>query len=282
MGVATNHPDLRGQVLPGVNLYRPGTPQGDIYGHGTQVAGVIAALAGNGEGIVGVAPRSKILPIQIGEGRAINGNLAPAAIDWASSHGADVINMSFGGSPLVGEAVYQTFGLGAAIQAAVDRAWARGVVVVAAAGNGKYPLCSPPASLKNVLCVGAVDEQRTPAFYSQSDALGRSTYLVAPGGSANETPGRRGIWTTTVVTNGDTTISVGGSGQKPQPYVQTYGTSFAAPFVSGVAALLAARGYSNKEIVRRLLSTATDLGQPGHDPLYGHGEVDAARALRGR
>lgn len=270
LGVDGTHPDLRGQVLPGLDLVRRGNGWEDMDGHGTGVAGVIAAARGNGRGIVGVAPGARILPVKVGE-VIPDGNLIGPAIRWAADRGARVINLSIGTQP--GLDVIQPV-LDQDIQDAFEYAWAKGVVIVVAAGNNSEPVCSSPASLRRVLCVGAVDKRQLKPAFSSFDAAMTKDYLVAPGGSDNPmaTEGfEEHIWTTSVPGTG-TIVN-------QEYWAQERGTSFAAPFVAGVAALLAQRGLTNVQIVQRILSTTTDLGVPGRDPVYGYGEVDAARAL---
>lgn len=260
-GIDGTHPDMRGRVLPGIDLFEhhrdAWATSGDA--HGTGVASIIAAGLGNG-GMVGVAPGVTILPIRNGNDGSVDNTVTPAAIDYAVAHHAAVINLSQGlVAPI--EPAAETAGLMDAIQAAVDRAWARGVVVVAAAGNNSAPWCSDPAALRHVICVGGVDDSRQHDYYSHVDAASRATLVVAPT-SAN-LPQHPGV---IVATPG------GGYGTES-------GTSFAAPVVSGVAALLAARGLRGAALVSRLLSTCDDLGLTGRDAIYGYGEVDAARAL---
>ena len=278
-GVDGTHPDLRGKVLPGLDLvHRTKNAWADLDGHGTGVAGVIAAARGNGVGIVGVAPDARILPVKYGDYQP-NGNLTAQAVRWAADRRASVIVISEATLPGV-DAVRPV--LQVDVQQAIDYAWAKGAVIVVAAGNNSEPICSAPASLRRVLCVGAVDKRQLKPAFSSFDAAMTSDYLVAPGGSDSpigfDVPAMTGgvgndeqIWTAAVPGTG-TVVN--------QDYwTQVRGTSFASPFVAGVAALLFQRGLTNVQIVARLKATATDLGTPGRDPVYGYGEVDAARAV---
>lgn len=271
-GVDGNHPDLRGKVLPGVDLVHH-TKNGwsDAISHGTGVAGVIAATRNNGLGIVGVAPDAQILPVKYFD-TAPSGNDTPAAIRWAADHGAAVILVSEETIPAIDLLPDPVLDVGA--QAAVDYAWAKGAVIVVAAGNNSEPVCSEPASLKHVLCVGAVDKTAKKPAFSSFDAGTTTDYLMAPGGSDNPvaTEGfEDNIWTTQVPGTGTTPTS--------DYWVQMRGTSFAAPHVAGVAAMLVQLGLNNRQVVARLEATATDLGPAGRDALYGFGEVNAARAV---
>lgn len=275
-GVDERHPDLRGKVLRGFNV-APGqaTSLEGTAGHGTGVAGVIAANRGNGQGIVGVAPDARILPVKIGNDLGDLNYLAPA-ITYAADHGAKVINLSVGAGPGTDTLLAL---LATEVQDAVDHAWAKGALLVAAAGNESEPQCTWPASLRHVLCVGAVDRRQVPPTFSNHDVGMQSDYLVAPGGSDSPYGGNppggvladENIWTTVVPGTG-TFVSA-------EYWAQERGTSFSAPYVSGVAAMLFQRGLTNAQVRDRLLATATDLGAPGRDPVFGYGEVDAARAV---
>lgn len=279
-GTDANHPDLRGAVLPGRDMLtgRPG--QKDGCGHGTEVAGVIAARRGNGRGIVGIAPSARILPLKVGDCVDVDGTAVVAAIRYAVAQGVKVINLSHATIPLTGQAS-AAVGLQDALQAAVDEAWSRGVLVVASAGNLAVPLCTYPGLARRALCVGAVDRAERRTYYSEGSSVGTDGFLVAPGGGPTLTPDD-GIWTTTVSAPADSgDVSTG----EPPPfpgYAEVQGTSYAAPYVSGVAALLFSRGLSVQEVRTRLLSTARDLGAPGSDVVYGAGLIDAPAALAGR
>ncbi|MDT7570044.1 MAG: hypothetical protein QOE05_218 [Actinomycetota bacterium] len=275
-GVDFTHPDLRGALLPGKDFSDSGTVTDDC-GHGTEVAGIIGARRGNGRGIAGVAPQVKLLPLKDGADCTVNMDAMVAAIRYATAAHARVINISQGTIPGWGDALF-TLLQKQEMQAAVDEAWRRGTLVVAAAGNDSLPVCANPAALAHVICVGAVTIDRSRAYYSQGDATGTADYLVAPGGQ-DDAMVHGGIWTTSAAIGAGTSIGLGGS-DTSSGYIEVNGTSMAAPFVSGIAALLFSRGYSIDEVRRRLLTTATDLGTPGRDPLYGYGEVDAAAALR--
>jgi thermitase len=256
-GIDAAHPDLAGRVLPGWDFVDGDSTPQDGNGHGTHVSGIIAADAGNGVGVDSVAPGASILPVRVldNSGSGSDADVAQG-IDWATDHGADVINLSLGGS-------LPTSGLGLAddMTAAVQRAVDHGVVVVAAAGNDGLPFCENNSLSGKVLCVGAVDKRENRSFYS---SFGFGLSLVAPGGS--DMPG----------TDEDILSTWNDGG-----YHELAGTSQATPHVSGVAALLVSLGVRGQAAVQRILATATDLGPPGPDVQFGAGLVNAQAAVAG-
>ena len=175
-GVQADHPDLAGHLRPGYDFVQnDATPQ-DGNGHGTHVSGIISAVSGNGIGVESVAPGATILPVRVldDDGGGSTDTVAKG-VDYARTHGADVINLSLGSDvPLVG-----AMG-GDAFDAAVHRALAAGIVVVAASGNNGVPVCEQPAAGDGLLCVGAVDKRKQRSFFS---SFGSGLGLVAPGGS---------------------------------------------------------------------------------------------------
>lgn len=259
-GVQADHPDLAGRVGAGHDFVdRDATPQ-DGDGHGTHVLGIVGAATGNGIGVASVAPLATLMPVRVlgDDGGGTIENVA-RGIDYAREHGADVINLSLGADvPLLGSS-------GGEFDAAVRRALAAGIVVVAAAGNSGLPVCEQPAASDGLLCVGAVDRRRQRSFFS---SFGRGLGLVAPGGFGASVTGPE---------VGEDVLST----FKGSRYVELAGTSQAAPHVSGVAALLVARGVRGQAAASRILSTATDLGAPGQDPEYGAGLVNARAAVAG-
>jgi subtilisin family serine protease len=256
-GVQADHPDLAGRLLPGYDFVdNDATPQ-DGNGHGTHVTGIVGAATGNGVGIASVAPGAKLLPVRVLDDSG-GGDSATVAkgIDYARTHGADVINLSLGSDvPLAG-----AMG-GDDMDAAIHRALAAGIVVVAAAGNNSVPVCEQPAAADGLLCVGAVDKRKQRSYFS---SFGSGLGVVAPGGSG--LPGTDEDVLSTVPTS---------------TYEEMAGTSQATPHVSGVAALLVGLGLHGQAAVKRILDTSEDLGSPGVDAEYGHGLVDAAAAVAG-
>ncbi|MDP9067926.1 MAG: S8 family serine peptidase [Actinomycetota bacterium] len=280
-GVDLSHPDLRKKLVKGMDFaVTPGCdgPQ-DEDGHGTHVAGIAAANTNNGIGIAGVAPDAKIMPVRVlglEDAAQNNGAVTEAVskgIRYAADHGAEVINMSFTIFPLVENPTSAQ-----AVSDAIKHAWKKGVVLVAAAGNDFVLPCEYPASDPMVLCVGAVDRDGMHSWYGSPLVKSEPRLtLSAPGGSlaANfDCASDEGVWSTVLP---GPEYSCGTSG-----YISWVGTSMASPHVAGVAALLAAEGLSNEEIVECLTATALNphTGQRGQfDPVYGYGEVDAAAAV---
>ncbi len=246
-GVDAHTPQLAGRVLPGADVAGSGTADDDCYGHGTFVAGIIAAAPAPGTGFTGVAPEATILPIRVTSpaDSTLTSTALANGIRRAVDAGARVINVS--ASTSVPDA-----GLAAAVQYAE----AHDVVVVASAANGAQegdPV-TYPASYPTVLAVGAVDSTGQHADFSQT---GPYLALVAPGVDV---------------------VSVGprGAGQW-----QGSGTSYAAPFVAGTAALV--RSYhpqlSAAQVRHRLEVTANHPAAALPDPALGWGTVNPQAAV---
>jgi serine protease len=279
-GVDLSHPDLKAKLVAGKDLVRAGAgltgpgcpgPQ-DEEGHGTHVAGIAAAATNNGVGVAGTAPAARIMPVRVldangeGEQTAVN-----AAIRWAADYGAKVINLSLGGDTPIAE----TLGAGAGdTQKAVAYAFSRGAVVVGAAGNESLPLCDYPAAAKDAVCVAATDSNGLPTAYSNFPASPGATVAVrAPGGLGSVLcDSDVDVWSTIWPDSMDDCGGIRG-------YETLSGTSMAAPFVSGVAALLAGRGLSASQILQCLKTHSSNDGS--YDPVYGYGIVNADAAVAG-
>jgi subtilisin family serine protease len=227
--------DLAGRVEPGVS-YVGGTAASDENGHGTLVAGIVAAAGNDGVGLAGVCWSCRILPLRVGDadGYASSDDIA-AAVDTAVSRGAAVINLSLG-----------SFLHTDRERAAVGRAVAAGVVVVAAAGNDGSSVPSFPAAYAGVVAVGAVGADGKSVEWSNH---GPWVSVEAPACGA----------------------ALGVAGDMPE----FCGTSAASPFVAGVAALLkAARpAATGADIVAAIQRSARPADGSAH------GVVDAAAAL---
>ena len=253
-GVSYVHPDLSGRVLRGYDFVNTDSDARDDNGHGTWVAGIIAANTNNGIGVAGISWSDKILPVKImnSAGTGHTSDLT-AGIIWAADQGADVINMSVGGFPYLQQ-----------VRDAIDYAWAKGAVLVGAAGNNRREELFYPASYPNVISVSAT--QADDEFTNWS-SYGSAVDVSAPG-----------AWVMTTDCGGCSPSSAGSP-----TYVGISGTSFAAPNTAGVVALIRARypSYTNAQVVDRLIRTVDDRGYLGRDNRYGHGRVNAFRAVGG-
>ena len=266
-GAFRRAPDLAAATfVPGWDFVDGDSHPNDENGHGTHVTSAIAAATNNGEGVAGVAPGVKIMPIRVLDAAGAGSDFAAAqGLRYAADHGAKVVNMSFG-SPSPSNVVAD----------AVAYARSKGVTIVAASGNGDVNgvggAVSYPAVIEGVIAVGAVRYDRTRASYSN---YGPSLDIVAPGGDVtvdqnNDTYGD-GILQETFVDGDPTAFGYG--------FLQ--GTSMAAPQVSAVAALLVSRGITSPDAVEQTLeATALDLGTPGRDDEYGHGLLQSGAAVR--
>ena len=238
-GINLNHPDLRGKIVRPVSCIGGTCTAGgnDDNGHGTHVAGIAAAVTGNGVGIAGVAPSAKLMPVKVldEEGSGDCDDIA-TGIRFAADHGARVINLSLGPELPGLLAVLLQGGCISGLEAAATYAWNKGIFVVIAAGNNGLRSVYDSAALE---VVGATGPDDQPASYSSSGAD-----VYAPGGDASSCSTSTCIFSTWT-----------GEG-----YALNQGTSMAAPHVSGIAALLFARGYSNTQIRQRLAATADNVG----------------------
>jgi subtilisin family serine protease len=241
-GVALGHEDLAGQLLAGTDIYDGDSDPSDAFGHGTLIAGIVGAAADNGLGVAGVAPGVRVLPVKItNDGGGTSYSRIASGITWAADHGADVITISSG-------ATVESELLANAVSYARDR----DVIVVAAAGNGGDTTPFYPAATSGVVSVAATTAQDT---------------LWAASG--------HGDWLT-LAAPGEAILSTYLDG-----YLQATGTSFAAPHVAAVAAMVRAvdPSLSVAEVETILSASATDLGATGWDGTFGHGRLDAAAAV---
>ncbi|MFD1083831.1 type VII secretion-associated serine protease mycosin [Micromonospora andamanensis] len=240
------HPDLRDNLLPGVDLTSQNPDQGghDRDGHGTGMAGLIAAHGRPGDmGTLGIAPAAKLLPVRFKEyGSEGTAERLARAIEYAIRQRSTVISIS------------STGGADPRLQRAIQTAAHADVVVVAAAGNRPDDLSvGYPAAYPSVIAVGGVDQDGSHAKVS---VTGPDVDVVAPAVDL-------------VSTNFDGGYRVG------------TGTSGAAAIVAGAAALVRAKFpyLPADEVVHRLTATAIDKGPPGRDDQYGYGVIDLVAAL---
>ncbi|KKU82789.1 MAG: hypothetical protein UY09_C0005G0021 [Parcubacteria group bacterium GW2011_GWA2_47_8] len=237
------------------------THPNDDEGHGTHVAGTIAQSTNNGIGVAGVAYGARIMPVKVldANGSGNYGDIVDG-IYYAVDNGANVINMSLGGTAD-----------SRALRDAVQYAYNNGVTVVAAAGNsGANSLLYPARYTDYVIAVGATRYDGQKAPYSN---YGTGLAMVAPGGDITVDQNRDGygdgILQQTLANN---TRSFG--------YYFYQGTSMASPHVAAAAALVRSVGVSDAATVRSILqSTAQDRGASGYDTTYGWGLIDAGAAV---
>lgn len=250
------------------NDSHPNDEGGDGFGHGTFVAGVIAQSTNNGLGVAGMAFSSSIMPIRV----CTTEGLCPVAyvadgIRWAVDHGADVINVSLGGSS--GSQVEQE---------AVEYAFNNGVAVIASSGNEADDAdfdgdVGYPARYNQVLAVGATRYDETRSYYSN---YGPHLDVVAPGGDVTVDQNGDGY--------GDGVLQNTFNGNVTQfSYWFAQGTSFSAPHTSALAAMLVSKGLRDEPgiIYDVIRFSARDVGQAGRDDTYGYGIIDPLHALLG-
>jgi subtilisin family serine protease len=273
-GVDTSHEDLQGKIAGSVSCLSTGgdaskcTPGGeDDDGHGTHVAGIIAAATNNGTGVAGVAPDANILSVKVlrkpcdtCEVRGSADDVA-AAIHYAVDNGAQVLNLSLGST-------IQSV-LGPAFADAIDYAWTHAVIPVVAAGND-FILASGFSSEPAVV-VDALNRSGKKATYS--NGVGSAKWAIAaPGGESDDDA--------SCVTSPNGILSTFWSpSNNTSGYACVAGTSMAAPHVAGALAILRSAGLNAQESVDRMLSTAHDIGEPGRDSTYGSGTLDIAAAV---
>jgi thermitase len=240
-GVYSEHPDI-GRIIAQRDFVEADAVADDDFGHGTHVTGIAGALTDNGKGVAGGCFECELLIAKVmgpigftTDSRIVEG------INWSVNYGADVVNLSLGGS-----------GDSSVLRTAVNHAYGQGAVVVAAAGNEGTNVPQYPAAYSRVIAVSATTtDGRLASFSNRGDWVD----LAAPG---------TGILSTS----------------KSGGYDRMSGTSMSAPLVSGLAGLLASRGMSADSIRERMQTTAKDLGPVGDDPRFGHCRIDADNAVR--
>ncbi|MGH8222652.1 MAG: S8 family serine peptidase, partial [Woeseiaceae bacterium] len=246
--------------------------------HGTHVAGIAAAVADNGTGIAGVAPAAGLLAIRVldDEGSGTFEDIA-RGIRFAADSGAGVVNLSLGALP--GTQVLTITGIIDDVVQAIEYANARGVVVVAAAGNEAVPLCDTPGFDPGVVCVTATDKRELKAWYANAPVKPDLISVAAPGGA-----GFLGLCFEDIVSTVPPGTGTDGCGYPAdKAYDEFAGTSMAAPHAAGVAALLASMGCAREQTIAVMTSTArqpfTSL-RGVWTPVYGFGIVDAEAAVQ--
>jgi subtilisin len=258
-GIDYTHPDLATNYAGGYDFVNDDANPMDDYGHGTKVAGIVAAVY-NGVGVVGVAPDVRVYALKVLDNTG-NGWWSDviAALQWVMDHGIQVTNNSYASDSATDPGTPQP----TALKAAFDSAETAGVLHVAAAGNsgnagGTGDNVTYPARFDSVIAVAATDQGNSRASFSST---GPAVELSAPGVDIYST-------------------LLGGG------YGSGSGTSFASPHVAGVAALVIAAGVTDTnangritdEVRAILVQSVDELGAAGRDTLYGWGLVNAARA----
>lgn len=254
-GIDQSHEDLRYKIVKNINFTSSKTVD-DKYGHGTHVAGSAAAATNNGLGVAGTCPNCVLYNVKVLEDNGSGSWSAIAnGIIWAANSGAKVINMSLGGSSP-----------SSTVESAVNYAWGKGVVLVAAAGNSGSDLPTYPAYYSNVIAVAATDQNDNKASFSN---YGTWVDIAAPGVSilstAPDHPNR--IW---------------GKGVK---YGTLSGTSMASPHVAGTAGLVWSTGACDNDpspntCVRSRIENGADkiLGTGNY---WSSGRLNAYNAVAG-
>jgi len=245
-GIDSPHPALAPRYKGGYNFIAHNTNPLDDNGHGTHAAGTIAATV-DGAGVKGVAPEASLYALKV-LGRDGSGSYSNiiAALDWCVRHNMRIASMSLGAPSN-----------SVALRDACAAAYKAGVLLVAAAGNsgtikaGQTTAVEYPARYGTVMAVAAVDQYNSHPSWS---SMGPQVEISAPG-------------------VGIVSDKLGGG------LITMDGTSMACPHVSGVAALLIARGIRGPAAIRNAIDqTATDLGMAGRDGAFGWGLVNASRA----
>ncbi|HID54872.1 MAG TPA: hypothetical protein EYP41_22890 [Anaerolineae bacterium] len=253
-GVNLTHPELQANLVTGATFIPGTTTPEDDHGHGTHVAGIVAAIINNG-GVAGVAPQAKIMPVKVLDSSG-SGSLSSIVqgITWATDNGADVLNLSLGASIDV-----------QSLEDAVNYAYGNDALVVASAGNCGDPATwqlnncpsldatSWPAAYANAMAVASTDQNDNQSSFSTTASY---VEIAAPGSSIYSTYLNGGV-------------------------AYFSGTSQAAPHVAGLAAAVWSRQpqLTNAQVRAAIQNTAVDLGAPGRDDQFGYGRIDAYEAV---
>ncbi|MFO7612671.1 MAG: S8 family peptidase [Clostridia bacterium] len=248
-GIDLDHPDLAANIKGGYNVISPRKTADDDNGHGTHVAGIIAAV-NNDFGVVGVGPTLDLYAVKVLDRRG-SGTISTiiAGIEWAIANDIDVINMSLGGAGSI------------SLQEAVIKAYNAGIVLVASAGNSYGGSVGYPAAYVQVIAVSSIDSNDRISSFS---SIGPEVDVAAPGGYIYST-------------------------YKGGVYAYMSGTSMAAPHVTGAVAVLLTRPdiadfdgdgtIEPGEVYDIITGTAEDLGDPNYDTSFGFGLVDVPAML---
>ncbi len=254
-GINLNQPDLAGKVVLQKSFVSGASTVEDGNGHGTHVAGIVAADTNNGVGIAGTCPGCQLLIGKVlddsGSGTTSE---ATAGITWAADNGAKVISMSLGTTESQSSPMYNQ---------AVSYALSKGAIVVAAAGNDGVSELNYPAAATGVVSVAATTNTDAKASYSN---FGNWVQIAAPGDNILSTGPTHSFQ---IAPFGYSTSS---------PYYYLSGTSMATPIVSGIAALVASTSFGTtpQALINRLYSTADKISGTGSDWINGRINAQAA------
>lgn len=246
-GINRAHPEFADRVLGGYDFINDDDNPDDDHGHGTHVAGIVAAALNNEQGSAGICPQCTILPVKVlDSGNKGTWGSVAAGIYYAVDQGARVINLSLGATVS-----------SRTLEDAIAYAEAHDVLVVASAGNAASTTPYYPAAIPYVIAVGATNDSDVQWVLSN---MGEHLDLTAPGYRI---------------------FSTYNDLQQNGGYAFMSGTSMSAPFVTGLVGLLAgfAPSLTGAEIYDIMTTAANDLGKPGKDPIYGYGRVNVYRAL---
>ncbi len=248
-GIDLDHPDLIGNVINGYNVILPRKTANDDNGHGTHVAGIIAAVD-NEFGVVGIGPNLEVYAVKVLDRRGSGStSTVIAGIEWAIDNDMDVINMSLGGGGTL------------SLHEAVIKAYNEGIVLVSSAGNSYGGAVGYPAAYPEVIAVSSTNINNELSLFS---SVGDEVDIAAPG---------EAIYST----------------YKNGKYATLSGTSMASPHVAGAVALIIGDMIdanpnaiiSPDEVLTRLKTTALDLGDEFEDPNFGAGLLNVFKALSG-
>ena len=252
-GVASDNVDITPKVAARAN-FSNGKAGEDNYGHGTHVAGIVAATANNTVGVAGVCPGCTILDGKVLNDSGVGSSSSLAnGINWAVNNGAKVINMSLG------------VRASRTLETAVNNAWSKGVVLVAAAGNGSNQTKIYPGAYPNVIAVAATDNTDTKASFSTYGASWVD--VAAPGVNVYSTFPNH-------------TFVLGTQNNRSFGYDVGNGTSMSSPIVAATAALAwsSHAGATNTSVRANVESTADKTSGTG--TYWAHGRVNADKAVR--
>ncbi|TAK44674.1 MAG: peptidase S8 and S53 subtilisin kexin sedolisin [Saprospiraceae bacterium] len=280
-GIDIAHPDLKDKVYRPYDLWTQSdriTDGDPTFTHGTPVSS-LAVAAANGQGMVGVAPNAKFMPVN---GTSFSARATEQMFEYCASNGADIISCSWGTT----DARYALNSLKeeAIAKAASQGRKGKGCIILFAAGNEGFDYVNFYAAHPDVICVGACDSKDRYAGYSNQ---GREVSVVAPSNGDWPLLAARAWWDPGTTERGGGAFKYWADGlDRPGPYKHFGGTSGSTPIVAGICALMlsAHPGLTAKEVKDILQTTADKIGSPseytnGHSPKYGYGRVNAGKAV---